>query len=287
MSKYLVPPKTAPKKEEDSSNLRRGLQVVKSTLQVTESIKARNPERTLQQAIAAGLKMASPEIFHNPWVAPLKLTEALRRLGVSVLGWAPETLMATLDQKFSGWDGQKVQEAIEYFHKTGALKTDIPQLVREKIYAIRVVATSNSAQTEWHVFEKVGGAFNDRIAKFGLVEALTPAEAARTVAIIENIRPDEYSNEIKIYLATCCHEDGLYTVAPVKWLSMAEQYLQQMNSEATQTPIDPALRDKITQRYQELKARKTTLREVADDMVSVQAAKLLAIDEYAEEATNG
>lgn len=229
--------------------------------------------------------MAGEGLFHDRLANPLLLSRGLKKLGVSVLGWAPETLMSALDQKFSGWNQGQVAEALEYFHKNGTIKSDIPQLVREKIYAIRVVATSNSAQTEWHVFEKVGGAFNDRTAKFGVVEPLSAAECARTIAVMENVRPDTYQNEIKIYIAASCHHDGLLTVSPLKWLSMADQYLQQMNRDSTGESLGPALKDQIVQTFEKLRSDPTAVKEVGDDLVSVQAAKLAAIHAYAEEIT--
>jgi len=232
----------------------------------------------------AGLKMAADtNPFYTPTANPLVLLEALKKLGIGALAWTPETLMAAIDQKFGGWSKAQADDALEHFHHTGTLKTNVPQLVREKLYAIRVISTSNSAQTEWHIFEKIGGVFNDRVAQFGTVEPLSAAECARTVALIEEMRPDTYENEVKIYIAASCHVDGLYTAAPVKWLAMAEPYLQQMNFETTGEHVDPQVKDAIGAEFAKYKANKGTLREVEEELVPVQATKLLAIDEYAEE----
>lgn len=286
MSKW---PFTSPSKKSEHKKpggleeVRKDLHLLKSTLQAGQSFAHKNPEKAVQQMVMAGLKMASHSVFYNPLASPLKLADALKTLGIAALSWAPEVLMATIDQKFGGWTQDQAAEAIEHFHLTSTLKTEVPQLVREKIYAIRVIATSNSAQTEWHIFEKVGGAFNDRVAQFGVVESLTASECAKTVAIIEDIRPDTYENEIKAYIGAACHTDGLYTVSPVKWLALAETYLQQMNFEATGDHVDPDMVKTIADTLSHLRATKTQLRELEDSLVEVQASKLLAIEEYAAE----
>lgn len=271
------------KREEGLQQVRTSLKLLKTTGQVVGSLSAKNPEKAAAQLVMAGLKMAEVNVFYNPTANPLKLLDELKKLGIGALAWTPETLMSAIDRKFGGWSEDQIADALEHFHKTGTLKTGVPQLVREKLYALRVISTSNSAQTEWHIFEKIGGAFNDRIAQFGTVEPLNAAECARTVAIIEAVRPDTYENEIKVYIAASCHTDGLYTADPVKWIRMAEPYLQQMNFEATGEQLDLNIRTQIDSRLTSYRLEKKNLREVPDDLISVQASKLLAIDEYAKE----
>ena len=255
----------------------KSLRLVKSTLQMASALK-HSPEKAFQQAIITGLKMASADPFKDPLVNPLKLAAALKQFGLSALSWAPEVLMATIDKEVNSWTPTQVSDAIESYHKTGMLKTEIPQLIREKIYAIRVIATSDSAQTEWHVFEKVGGAFNDRTAKFGVVEPLSIGECAKTIAIIEDIRPDEYTNEVKAYIAACAHTAGLLTATPVKWIAMCETFLQQFNHDATGEALDPILKTSIAEKVTELRSSTQPLQEVEDNVVSIQAAKLLEIE---------
>jgi hypothetical protein len=282
LSSFFPPPKK--KKEGVFEQTKRHLGLLKSTVQVGEAAISKNPEKAMQQLVVAGLKMAEEIPFYNPAVNPLKLIDGLKTLGIGALAWSPETLMAAIDRKYHNWSDDEVANALEHFHKTGTLKTDVPQLVREKIYAIRVISTSNTAQTEWHVFEKIGGAFNDRVAQFGTLEPLSAAECAKTVALIETIRPDTYENEIKIYIAASCFSDGLYTVDPVKWLAIAETYLQQMNFESTGEHVDPTIKTKILDALNTYRAYKTTVREVPDELAAVQASKLLAIEEYVDEA---
>ena len=277
-------------KKKDSGHedkFRKNLRALRSAANIGAAVSSGSVERTAEHALMTGLKMASGATLTDPQASPLQILAELKKLGIAVLGWSPETLAATLDEKFIGWDKDRCAEAILHFHKTGVIKSDIPQLVREKIYAIRVVSTSNSAQTEWHIFEKVGGAFNGRTAKFGVVEPLTAGECARAVAVIENIRPDTYSEDVKVYIAVCCHQAGLLTVAPVAWLAQCEEYLQQLNKDATGESVSPPVRNAIIDEYKKITADPSQMREVPEEIVSVQAAKLAAINFYAEEIIRG
>lgn len=260
---------------------------VRELNELAEAAKRKQPKRVLERAIAVGMKVAEDSVFYNPESSILLLAKALRSLGADALTKKPETLFALIDQKFKGWSQKKAADAILSFHDKGEILTDVPALTRNKIYGIRLVYTSDSAHTEWSIFEKVGSAFNDRLARFNEVEPLSAGECAKTIALIENLRPDKYTDEIKIYLGACCHRDGLYTVLPVKWLAIAEEQLQRFNFESSGTHFDPELRKSIAKRFEELKKSSSVLRQISDDIVDVQASKLLAIDHMAEDAVSG
>lgn len=249
------------------------------------------PEKAFEEALLDGLKMASVDqsVFHDRLVNPLLLVRALKALGTDLLTWTPETLFSFLDEKYSGWTKDQSVAAMKHFHETGTLKSDIPQLVREKIYAIRVISKTDLAQNDWNVFEKVGGALNDRTAKFGVVEPLSPAECARTIAVIESVRPDQYSDEVKIYIAACCHEAGLLTAKPVKWLAMCEPYLERMNQDRLEEPVGKDLLSKISVKYSELLKQRSSeeIPSEEETVISVQAAKLAAITLYSEDLFTG
>jgi hypothetical protein len=222
--------------------------------------------------------MASPSVY-DPKINPMTLLNILKNIGVQSLGWKPETLFANLDKTYGNWDSDKVADALNKFHETGVIQTDIPNIVRHKIYAIRIISTSDTAHREWHVFEKVGSAFNGRLAHFGVVEPMSPIECANTVAIIDAIRPDEFSHEVKAYIAASCHQDGLYTLKPSKYLKMSDDLLQMMNREETGRPINDKMVGDIIGR----KATIASATEPVEDFVGIQAAKLLAIDTSAED----
>ena len=287
MSKTSTEKRPESRDRDRQKAVHKGLMVARGVAGAGAHPKHRTPQKILEHAVRTGLKLAASDVFHDPAAPALRLAAELKKLGPDVMFRTPETLFSLLDQKFSGWSRRRAADAILKFHDTGAIQSDIPVVVRNKIYAIRIVYTSESAHTDWHIFEKIGGAFNDRAAKFSEYEPLSAAECAKTVAIIENLRPDDYSNEIKIYVANCCHHSGLYTVEPCEWLRMAEKYLQRFNFEATGDHADSGLKKAIIDRYQEWRPKIGTLLKAGDDVISVQALKLLGIHHLAEESIRG
>lgn len=235
------------------------------------------------KTVLRGIKMASPEIY-NPLVSPLFVADTLKQLGAQALALKPETLFLLIDQKFGGWDGVRSAKAMESFHETGVIDTDVPDLVRQKVYAVRILMTSDSAHHEWHIFEKIGGAFNNRLGHFGVIEPLTPIECARAIAIMDAIRPDTFSNEIKAYVAAASHEAGFYTLLPSKYLKMSESHLANMNREETGRTTDDKIVSAVDEKLRAFKAAGSNLESVPEDFVSVQALKLLALDAAGDEA---
>ncbi len=253
---------------------------------LTDLTRDKKPLNALARALYTGVKLAeeSKNPFFDPLVNPLRLVSELRKLGPEALVWSPETLCSVIDSRHGGWTRDRVLKSLEHFHSTGELDTAVPELVRQKLYALRLVITSDSPHNFWENFEKVGCVFNDRLADFSVVQALSAAECAKTLAVIQNIRPDQYSREVRIYVAACCHQDGLYTTAPSKWLGAFNQELQDFN-EGTGTREDPATRDEIGRLYSSYKKSPPSGHE--DSTESIQAVKLLGIDAYATEALIG
>lgn len=283
----LVPPQAKPEATKD--DLKRKLKLVRVGQGITDDLAKGHLDRAFNRAIVSGIKLADQTAnkpFTNPLVSPLVLAQELKKLGLDALAWKPETLFAAIDRRFNGWTDDAAGEAMASFQETGILKTAVPMSVRQKVYAIRTIATSDTVHTQWHIFEKVGSAFNDRIAQFGVVERLSAGECARTVAIIENIRPDEYAKEIKIYIAASAHEDGILSLQPSKWLSMADLYLRQMNKDSTGSDVLPEIVGKISDRVKEMRRTPTRIYP-AEDAVIIQALKILAIDAMGDRADQG
>lgn len=279
----------ADEKEKERDLLRQGkkaVRLIRSGQDMVTSARIKDPRKFVESAVIAGIKLAAQHsVFYNPSARVLDLYRDFQHFGIGALAWSPETLMAEIDKKYGDWTQDRAVQALEHFHKTGLLDTEVPPLVRQKLYAMRVVITSDSAHTEWNIFEKVGAAFNDRLADFSNIQQMSAAECARTVALMEALRPDSYTNEVKIYIGACCHEDGFYTVEPSKYLKMAEAQLQQANYESTGEPVDVALKQKITAKYAELKQESSSeLAEAPDDILTVQALKLRAVDRAVNEA---
>lgn len=263
-----------PTKKDD---VRKKLKLVRAGHGIAGSLAQGNLEQAFAKTIVSGIKLADYNPFADIAVNPLVLAQALKAIGIGVLGWTPETLFSTIDRMYFGWSEEKAGLALEKFHETGIIQTDVPIIVRQKVYAIRIVATSDTAHNEWHVFEKIGSAFNDRVAKFGVVEKLSPGECARTIAVIESIRPDSYSDEVKAYIAATAHEDGLLELSDSKYLKMANSALSKMNGDSMGVSYLPGdISSKISKKLETL--RQSGGKIETEDIVTIQALKLLAID---------
>ena len=225
--------------------------------------------------VLKSIKMAGTDVLDS-LVSPLVLVEVLKEAGVQALAWKPETLCSYLDRKYTGWSDSKIAEALDHFHTTGEIQTSVPALVRHKLYAIRIIMTSDTAHHEWHIFEKVGGAFNDRLADFSTTEPMSPIECACTVALIDKIRPDKFSNEIAAYVAASCHLDGIYTLEPCKWLNFAEGHLRSMNESSAKRAFSDSIAKEIAGKLESVQKSDYVLKE---DFTDIQALKLLALNE--------
>lgn len=264
------------------------LKLVRAGHSIASSAIQGDLDKAFAKTIVSGIKLAADlNAFTNPNTNPLTLVKELRQFGLEVLAWKPETLFSAIDKKYNGWSEEKAHAALEKFQTTGEIITDVPTLIRQKIYAIRIIATSDTAHNEWHVFEKVGCAFNDRLAQFGIVERLSAGECARTISIIENIRPDQYSKEVKIYIAACAHEDGFLTIGASKYLKMACDYLQTMNFESTGERLKPEFADKIKAKVEDFKKHHAAITAAIEDVATIQALKIFSVDLMGDQASEG
>lgn len=270
--------------KEEARRKQRLATLAKGSTGIFQQLARHDTTSALARALYTGVKLAQDkgDVFYNDIARPIDLVRALKELGATALTWTPETLCAVIDGRFGGWTKARVAQALDHFHTTGNLDTRIPDLVRQKLYALRIVVTSDSAHNFWENFEKIGCVFNDRLANFTTVQTLSAAECARTVAIIENIRPDQYASEVKIYIAACCHQDGLYTAKPSEWLHFFDPELQKFNEDSIGAKTDPKLEEAIEAKYLEYK--KARGGSLEDSTESLQAVKLLGIDQYASEA---
>ena len=278
-------PQTQEKTKSEVDRRRHQLQIAKGVFGLGQGLAHGNAEQTLVRAMSLGTKLASSP-FYDAKANIITLLKELKAMGAEVLLKTPETLFAYIDKRIGNKTEKEAADAIEHFHETGLLLTDVPPLVRNKIYAIRTASMSDAPYEEWNIFEKVGGAFNGRVANFSHLEPMSSGECAVTVALLDAIRPDTFSNEVKIYIAACCHQDGLLTVKPVEYLSIAEEYLQQFNEETSGRKADLSSVEGIKIEFDKLKSGEVS--GSSDESVEhIQAGKLLGAYLMAQEAIQG
>ena len=149
------------------------------------------------------------------------------------------------------------------------LWTELPEPTDElksAVQALQVVLNTHYPFEHWHVFEKVGHAFNLNHVDFGLLQPLDADEAARTCAILRAIRPKEaFDPEVLTYIAVCAHSAGLV------WLPR-ELFPEGCQAALDQITFDNQLRDLVAKTWPKVIQ--------GDSALALQTQKLEEIREY-------
>ena len=134
---------------------------------------------------------------------PVALTMALmEKFNVEWLEWEPETLK---------------QEILTTFRATS-----ISEHNWQKIQAVRTLTQTVGFWSEWHIFEKVIQALNNNVPRFDITQRCTMAQLMAGVDIANQVRKEDFGDEIERYVAACAIEEGVtYLPAPVDFAKKA------------------------------------------------------------------
>lgn len=114
--------------------------------------------------------------------------------------WEPETIWSSIHSLFES----KVSE-----HN------------RAKIRAIQCLNTSHAPWEMWQVFEKVIQALNNNIPHFGVMQAPSLDQLYAGVDIMDTLRRETFSQEVKSYMAAAVlNEDVFYVPEPLDFLQV-------------------------------------------------------------------
>jgi hypothetical protein len=137
---------------------------------------------------------------------PVALTMALmEKFGVDWFDWEPETLK---------------QEILTTFRATSVSEHNW-----QKIQAVRTLTQTVGFWNEWHIFEKIIQALNNNIPRFDITQICTMAQLMAGVDIAEQIRQEQYDEEIHRYIAACALDEGVVYLPPP--LDFAQRILTQ------------------------------------------------------------
>lgn len=195
--------------ESASEEKKRDLSKLRTFKSVVNSIQ--DPHKALGKALVSGVTMKA--LFD-------------KEAGVTVLGiygilnehygrewwqWEPETVWTTL-QKSHGIDPDED--------------------LRNLISALQLTVTTNQPFENWHIFEKVGHAFNFNPVNFGIVQPLEIEEAALTLKLLRTIRPkQEFDSEICAYLAASARNAGLVALPEAVFTAGCQGFLDRMGND--------------------------------------------------------
>ena len=137
---------------------------------------------------------------------PVALTMALmEKFGVDWFEWEPETLR---------------QEIIKTFRATSVSEHNW-----QKIQAVRTLTQSVGFWKEWQIFEKIIQALNNNVPRFDITQRCTMAQLMAGIDIANQIRHEEYDEEVHRYVACCAMHEGVTYLPPP--IDFAQRVLSQ------------------------------------------------------------
>jgi len=117
-----------------------------------------------------------------------------------------EFLNSHYGREWRDWESETVWKTLQEDH----FSEGTPEEIKEAILALQLTSTTMAPLEHWHVFEKVGHAFNLNDITFVMLQPLEPDEAALAMGIINVIQPKtEFEPEILIYVAVCAKTAGM------------------------------------------------------------------------------
>jgi hypothetical protein len=154
-------------------------------------------------AVEQGMRLGDPDastpvtirnLFTHHDAHPIVIDFALlRSFGLEWLGWEAETVWAEVQRVF---------------------KTQISELTRAKIQTVKSCHISNGPWEHWQVFEKIMQGLNNNIPRFDLMQAPTIEQLYAGVDILEGIRQNDFSDEVRLYMAASVLNDEVIFVPP-------------------------------------------------------------------------
>lgn len=157
--------------------------------------KARIPEEeTKEAAVLPSMPISSSNLFTHPDTHPLVLDAALiKRFKLEWFEWLTETLLEEIKREFS---------------------TNISDINRGKILAARSLHATDVFWTDWEAFEKILLSLMGIPPKWDTINPIEAPFLSVGIHIVDKIRKEEFSEEVKRYIATCLMHDGLFVAPP-------------------------------------------------------------------------
>ena len=149
----------------------------------------------------AGSPVTIRTLFVHQDVHPVVIDFALLRVfGVAWHGWEAETIWSEIHRAF---------------------KTQISEIARAKIMAVKTCRVSSGPWESWQVFEKVIQVFNNNQPRWDLMQAPGIEQLYAGIDIMDTLEKRPFSDEVKLYIAAACHnEDVLFLPPPLDFVQV-------------------------------------------------------------------
>lgn len=114
------------------------------------------------------------------------------------------------------WEGETVEDEVK-----DTFGTRPSTLCGHKIRALQALHATELPWTKWQVFEKVAVTFNNILPDPKILQLLPLEDLYAAVDIISNLRKEEYSDEVKLYMAaTVLHEEVFFVPPPLDFIQL-------------------------------------------------------------------
>jgi hypothetical protein len=166
------------------------------------------------------------------------------------------------------WEPETIWASLEKDHRSEGT----PDEIKNMVMALQTVLNTFAPFEHWHVFEKVSHAFNQGHVDFGVVQPTEVNEAAFTMAVLKQIRPNtEYDSEVLQYIAACANISGMVYL-PEAIFPGVQKYLDGMT-------FEHHLRD-VTKKVWEDGALPSEDQILLRHQVEIQIARLNDVKDY-------
>jgi hypothetical protein len=149
----------------------------------------------------AGVPVTIRNLFTHHDSHPVVLDFALlRSFGMGWMDWEPETVWSEIQKTF---------------------QSQISELARAKVQAVKTMHVSPAPWESWQVFEKVIQALNNNIPRWDLMQAPALEQLYAGVDIMDTIQRNPFSDEVKLYMAAAVlHENVLFVPPPLDFIQV-------------------------------------------------------------------
>lgn len=131
----------------------------------------------------------------HPFVLDVAL---LKTFKAEWLTWEPETLWTEIHRVFN---------------------TQISEHTRAKIQTLRTVHVTDSAWKSWNVFEKIIQGLNNNLPNWNTMQAPSLDQLYAGIDILSNLRKEEFSDEVKLYIASAVlNEEVTFVPSPLDFV---------------------------------------------------------------------
>lgn len=174
-------------------------------------------------------------------------------LGDGWPSWEPETLWADLKRH-----GLALSAAL-----------------KDKVQSVKTLLTTNAFWLDHVAFEKVAMGLNGAQVVFDSYQHPSPGMIAKALLEASSIRPMEFSEEVRRYIAAVCFEAGLILLPGP--LSVAQESLDAMTTRV----VGGHLKEELSRLWEERAVNGGAVGLYTETVTGIQLARMAAILEYA------